>query len=565
MVRDEVTVTVVGVTGRRADLTVMAEPQARAADVLTALRAAAEAEVGPWSGPVLLDGGALVGTGDWASCGVRHGSLLSLTPHDPLPDGALELRVVAGPSAGAVLPLGTGSVVIGRDPDSDLVLDDGEASRRHAEISLDASGLVTVCDLGSTNGVAVDGHLVEHEGLPLPLGALLTVGESLLVVVPRRADRAALDRGTGPSLRFLRPPRAGTRPAALTEVAMPTAPVAPERSKLPLMTLTVPVALGAVMFAFMPSSPQFLLLMAMSPLMMLGNVVSDRRGGRRRLRAAQRDYQAALARAEAALALAAADDERERRAAAPDPAELLGRATLPSSRLWERRGSDADALSLRLGVADLPARVVPRPPPAADDGNAAVPARSVPVVVPLDQVGVLGVVGEPQQAGALTRWLVGQAAVLLPPRDLSIVVLTTAATEWSWLRWLPHARSAQLADCQVQVGLDPAGWARRVAELRRRLDAGVDGRVLLVLDGARQLRHVPGLAALLAEVSVAESPGTALRVICHDSEERLLPQECTAVASFVAGSRTRLRLRHADGTWSTRCWPTRSTRPGPRR
>ena len=545
---DELTVTVVGATGRRADLTVVAEPQARAADVLSALRAAAQAEVGPWSGPVLVDGKALAGTADWASCGVRHGALLSLTPQHPLPDGALELRVVAGPSAGAVLPLGTASVVIGRDPGCDLVLDDSEASRRHAEISLDDSGLVTVHDLGSTNGVAVEGRLVADDGLPLPLGALLTVGESLLVVAPRRTDRAALDRGAGASQRFLRPPRVGTRRAAVTEVAMPTAPVAAERGKLPLMTLAVPVALGAVMFAFMPSSPQFLLLMAMSPLMMLGNVVSDRRGGRRRLRAAERDYQAALTRAEAALALAAADDERERRAAAPDPAELLGRATLPSSRLWERRGSDADALSLRLGVADLPARVVPRPPPAADDGDAAGPARSVPVVLPLDEVGVLGVVGEPQQAGALTRWLVGQAAVLLPPGDLSVVVLTTAAAQWSWLRWLPHARSTELAECQIRVGLDPAGWARRVAELRRRLDAGVAGRVLLVLDGARQLRHVPGLAALLAEASVAESPGTALRVICHDSEERLLPQECTAVASFLTGSRTRLRLRHTDGT-----------------
>jgi DNA segregation ATPase FtsK/SpoIIIE, S-DNA-T family len=48
--------------------------------------------------------------------------------------------------------------------------------------------------------------------------------------------------------------------------------------------------------------------------------------------------------------------------------------------------------------------------------------------------------------------------------------------------------------------------------------------IIVVLDGARRLGHVDGMARILAE-------GPALRVfsICLDEQERFLPRECTGV------------------------------------
>jgi hypothetical protein len=50
--------------------------------------------------------------------------------------------------------------VIGRSRDCDIVLDDAGVSRRHAELRPEASASWTIEDLGSTNGVRVNGLAV---------------------------------------------------------------------------------------------------------------------------------------------------------------------------------------------------------------------------------------------------------------------------------------------------------------------------------------------------------------------------------------------------------------------
>jgi S-DNA-T family DNA segregation ATPase FtsK/SpoIIIE len=536
---DELTVTVSCPELRH--LTVSSARHATIAEVATAILL----ELG-MPGPLLLEGQVLDGPGPWRGCGVRHGSVLKLGPARLEPSPAeWELRVVAGPAAGEVLPL-HGPAVIGREAGCDLLLDDDEISRRHAEVTVSTGGMATVRDLDSTNGIAVDGVVVT--AAPLPAGSLLTVGESLVVVAAARCDPAALTDGPGPSTRFNRPPRVATARTAPVQVDRPEPPVAPDRGRIPLVTLLVPIALGAVLFLTMPSSPQYLLLMAMSPLMVVGNLVSDRFGGRRRHRAAVRRHATELAELEASVAAARWHEERERRAAAPDPAELSGWAALPASRLWERRAADADAFRLRIGLAALPSEVTVRPVTGAP-----ALAPNVPVLVDLDEIGVLGIAGHGRPAVAVTRWLVGQAATLLAPGDLTVVLLTTPANaaHWHWLRWLPHAAGSDAGDCRVKVGADDAGWGRRIAELTRlverrraeRRPARVPySRVLLVVDGARDLRRLPGLAALLAD-----GPAVGISAVCRDTEERLLPQECGAVAVFAPGSSSRLTLRHRDG------------------
>jgi pSer/pThr/pTyr-binding forkhead associated (FHA) protein len=65
--------------------------------------------------------------------------------------GELNLEVIEGPDAGKQVPVDR-PIVIGRDPQSDLVLEDGEVSAQHVRITPSPDGTATVEDLGSANG-----------------------------------------------------------------------------------------------------------------------------------------------------------------------------------------------------------------------------------------------------------------------------------------------------------------------------------------------------------------------------------------------------------------------------
>jgi len=89
-----------------------------------------------------------------------------------------------GPSAELVLPDGNhvpvsdSPVVLGRLPECDIVVNDPNVSRRHAEFRRTTDGVV-VTDLGSTNGTRVNGVPVrEHQ---LVSGDEVTVGSTTLV------------------------------------------------------------------------------------------------------------------------------------------------------------------------------------------------------------------------------------------------------------------------------------------------------------------------------------------------------------------------------------------------
>src|SRR5262249_56471556 len=85
------------------------------------------------------------------------------------------LVIVPGPRSGQQLPLRHGFTV-GKAPNSDLVIDDGYASGRHAQFTLDGSGGVVLTDLGSTNGTFVNG--VRATQMQLTHGASIRIGQT---------------------------------------------------------------------------------------------------------------------------------------------------------------------------------------------------------------------------------------------------------------------------------------------------------------------------------------------------------------------------------------------------
>jgi FHA domain len=97
---------------------------------------------------------------------------------------------------------GTNGVVhctVGRGAGCDVVLDDPFVAATHARVSVDAEGRVTVTDLGSVNGVEVDGRRL-HGAEPVSLAdGLFGVGRTRLrvrtateVIAPEQVDGAGL-------------------------------------------------------------------------------------------------------------------------------------------------------------------------------------------------------------------------------------------------------------------------------------------------------------------------------------------------------------------------------------
>lgn len=88
-----------------------------------------------------------------------------------------------GPGAAVVLGdgtrigLGDEPLIIGRSPDADVVLNDAQVSRHHAEIRRDGSAF-SVVDLGSMNGTRVNGAGIRQQ--QLSDGDQITVGAHAL-------------------------------------------------------------------------------------------------------------------------------------------------------------------------------------------------------------------------------------------------------------------------------------------------------------------------------------------------------------------------------------------------
>jgi hypothetical protein len=81
-------------------------------------------------------------------------------------------------TGGKRLVVGAGGATIGRSRSCDIVLEDANVSRQHAEIRPRGGGW-TVADLGSTNGVAVNGEHVERARTLKP-GDRIEIGTTAL-------------------------------------------------------------------------------------------------------------------------------------------------------------------------------------------------------------------------------------------------------------------------------------------------------------------------------------------------------------------------------------------------
>ena len=495
--------------------------------------------------------------------GLRAGSTIELVaerPHAPTADrsdATARLRVVSGPDAGLVVDLPVGVTTVGRGPASGVRLTDPLVSTVHARVHV--GDQIEIVDAGSSNGVLIDGGLVERVAIgPQDVPLLGSSGVTVERLQP--ADTVARSRAT---VAFNRSPRVvAHHPEREVEAPKPPEPARPGR--FPVIALVAPLLMGTVLFLATHNALS-LVFVALSPILMIGTYLDKRWTDRARVRTQTAGFRTDLAALDARLATAQAEEQRTRLGEAASAAEGMAAATALGTLLWSRRPEHEDFLTVRVGVGSAASRTTVRLPARgtavhdvwADleslaERYATVPG--VPTLVSLRDCGALGLAGPRDVTDAAARAVVLQLICLHSPAELVVAGIASAASSaaWSWLTWLPHTSSPH----------SPLGTRAHLASHQSAGTGLVTALEQLVADrrsGARGKGHPLPAVLLVVEDDAPVDRGRLVRLAEDGSqvgvhlvwcaaEVSRLPAVCRAFLSL-GGSATVGLVR--DGTWSS--------------
>jgi S-DNA-T family DNA segregation ATPase FtsK/SpoIIIE len=398
------------------------------------------------------------------------------------------------------------------------------------------------------------------DSLPLHAAGVLW-GDRLLLHAPASLPADAMspqavtrtgagDAGAGGSLTgrldFNRPPRVA-RPVDPLAQELRAPPERPRKPRVPWIAIALPLLIGIPMYFLV--GPLFLIFLALMPMMSIGTYFSERRGGRKDFEEASAEFEQRVLTAQAELQQAAATEAAELRRRAPAPGVVVGRARKPGDGLWERRRTDADFVSLRVGLADKPTSSrVTIARGGAEHLRSAAEAKldirltmsDVPVLVDPLEEGAVGVCGDPARVAALARWFAVQAATLHSPADLVIgaAVAHDQAAQWDWMKWLPHASDERspfesapraLGDIESRELLENVRelCAQRARDRADHTQAVPEGpAVLLFIDERVRLERI-----LVAELLKRARAGD-IAVVWLGSNRNTLPGECAVIVEL---------------------------------
>ncbi len=360
------------------------------------------------------------------------------------------LTVVSGPDAGREFPLKSGSVVLGREPGCDIVLSDPLVSKRH--VRFDVSNAVEVVDLGSANGVVVDGGLVPR--LTVHRAETLLVGDTeLRVTVAETAGLGGIAPKAGPIF-FNRSPKVEKRYRG-RQFAAPAVPGEPQDAPFPLLAMIAPFLMGGAMFIF-TRNPTSLLFIFMSPIMLLGNFFTGKRREKNKMAKSIARFDTHLSSLTEQLQQERVNEIDLRLRESPSTAAALDEAVRRGPLLWTRRPEHWSFLNVRLGIGTMNSRNVV----AAPGGNDMLPEyqerldrvveenrsiAGVPILDNLYESGALGIAGPSTAAAGSVNSVLVQLTALHSPAELVVAALVSPrwSRELEWLKWMPHTSSPQ--------------------------------------------------------------------------------------------------------------------------
>lgn len=459
--------------------------------------------------------------------------------------GNLWVGIDGGPGSGAVRNLdAVANIVVGRSAMADLTIDNSNVSDTHAAVESEGEDSFTLVDLGSTNGTWVDGTSISKP-TKIEANSKVRVGSSTLTLRNVQSD----DRPIGVSPNhadergktlFNRPPRTPL-PDEPSEIELPDAPVERRSPTLALMSLIAPLIFAAVMVQVL-GRWQYALFALMSPVMAISNWVSGRRRVKREREGDVKTQREAMATLKRQLGESVKNERARRTLLGPDMLEIRRRIEVPSTRLWERRLTDLDAVHVRIGVG----RIEFEPPTSSGRDETPTDVEElVASFADLDNVelladlraGPLGVVGQESLRNGAARSLVLQLSTHHGPADFQIAVLTTEERldQWEWAHWLPHNRTPSESSV-ILAGDAASSFASGIAEAFEDTGNGFASSAkptalspgwLIVVDDVTLLHRRSSAVRKLLE----RAPHNIFGIVLTDTADQL-PAATTSVAAI---------------------------------
>ena len=458
--------------------------------------------------------------------------------------GNLWVGIDGGPGAGAVRNLdAVSNIVIGRSEFAELNIDNPNVSNTHAAVESEGENSHTIVDLESTNGTWVEGNAISKP-TKVDTDVNVRVGSSSLTLRSVQSNDRPIgisanhadDRG---KTLFNRPPRTPL-PDGPAVIELPDAPVERAGPVLAVVSFVAPLLFALVMVQVL-GRWQYALFGLMSPVMAVGNWVSARRRVKREREGDVKTQREAMSTLKRQLGDAIKAERSRRALYGPDLLEIRRRIEVPSTRLWERRLGDADAVHVRIGVGSInfePATTSGRDVPPTDVMDLVASYSDVDNIELLADLrtGPLGIVGQESYRNGAARSLLLQLATHHGPADFQIAILTTAERldQWEWAHWLPHTRTP--SESSVILAGDAAGsFASGIVEQLEDAGGGFSSSQptalrpgwLIVVDDVTLLHRRSSAVRNLLERSSANLFG----IVLTDTADQL-PAATTSVANI---------------------------------
>lgn len=481
--------------------------------------------------------------------GIRSGVRIAISPasvrypHQAAQPVAV-ITVINGPDRGQRLPLGAGNHTVGRSTDCDLRLTDTLVSRRHLRVFL-APGSAEILDLGSANGLLLSEEPVArsswHPGERLRLGDTV-LGIEFTMQAGGEARAATPEFNRSPVVTASYPGET---------LACPELPEIQHHQRFPVLSMLAPIALGGALYA-LTRSVASLLFVALSPLMMLANLVESRWAAARGTRGSMAELRQELDALDDAARTAHTGEWHARNAEHPRIVDCLAAAGHQAPLLWSRRPGGPRFLDVRVGAATLPSRLSfdrPRDRHAVPAARAALDdlvgryrtIDDVPAALSLTAHGCIGIAGDLAAAPDVARAAICQLTVLHSPAEVVLAAFCGPRSwrDWEWLKWLPHVSSAHspLSGPHLVMGAEAAALLGQLEDLTRAPGGqqpdghGSPVRVVVLIDSATTADR-----ARLVELS-RTGPAAGIHCIWLAPRAEDLPAACTAYVN-VHGNRS---------------------------
>jgi S-DNA-T family DNA segregation ATPase FtsK/SpoIIIE len=469
---------------------------------------------------------------------------------------------------------GMSKITIGKDISNNIIFNDILVSTSHAKIYFKNSDYY-IADLGSVNGIYVNGNLVKQSILKasdtIVVGGNKIVfhkdkldiyhsGKELNVQGFRKEEDIRVVRNVFQDI-FMRSPRLRAEmPNGEVELLRP--PGAPNKPQISwLSTLMPPILMGTSMIIISRLSGYNPIYMAATLLVSFGtipiymiNYFSQKKKYKKDLEKRDKLYRGYISGLDKEY-----EEKRESQSNImyeihPSVENCMKRVLNRDRRLWERAVQYEDFLSCRMGIGKDEFRIkfktTQREFNLDGDELHELPnklkekfiyVKDIPICIPLGEFSTVGFLGKRERTLNFLRSFVTQIATHHSYDEVKIVSIfpTAESEEWNWMKWLPHVWDE---DKQLRFMADDKENAQIILsrlydELKQR-EMENEGKQ------SNEIRvHSPHYLFFLADMSLLENQ-PILSYLIYNKENmgitslfffdrlELLPKDCQAIVEL---------------------------------